>query len=432
MGAAGRDFHNFNVLFRDDPAVEVAAFTATQIPFIEKRTYPAELAGPLYPGGIPIYSEDRLGALIGELAIDEVVFSYSDISYTSLMQKASLVLAAGAAFTLPDPTRTMLASKKPVISVCAVRTGCGKSAVTRYVAGIIKKTGLRPVAVRHPMPYGELNRARAVQRFASLDDIRKEKCTIEEMEEYEPLVEAGLVVYAGIDYRAILEAAEAEADVVIWDGGNNDTPLFRPDLELTVADPLRPGDERAYYPGETNVRRAGCVIINKARSADEAAIKAVEESVRAINPGALVIRTAFALTVTGELEPGKNVLVVEDGPTLTHGGMGFGAGIAACRGRGWEPVDPRPYAVGSIRDTFKKYPRIRGLLPAIGYSPEQVQDLEKTINSTPAEAVVIATPIDLGRIIDIRKPCIRVTYELDDFEEGALYGIIREFIKGIK
>ncbi len=431
MGAAGRDFHNFNVLMRDNPEYEVKAFTAAQIPFIEERTYPAELAGPLYPGGIPIYSEDRLEALIKDLAIDEVLFSYSDISYTGLMHKASLVNAAGAAFTLPDPSRTMLASTKPLISVCAVRTGCGKSAATRYIAGIIKNSGLRPVAIRHPMPYGILNKERAIQRFAALEDIREQECTIEEMEEYEPLVEAGIVVYAGIDYEAILRRAEEEADVIIWDGGNNDTPFYRPDLAVTIADPLRPGDERAYYPGETNVRLSDCVIINKARSATAPAIKDVVESVKDINPGALILRTAFTLTITGELEPHKKVLVVEDGPTLTHGGMTLGAGVAACREHGWVPVDPRPHAVGSIRDTFNKYPHVRGLLPAMGYSPEQVRELEETINAAPADAVVIATPIDLGRITRIKKPVIRVTYEIDDFDDHGLRALIEGFIKKI-
>jgi len=428
MGAAGRDFHNFNVLLRGDPSSEVLAFTATQIPFIEERTYPAELAGPLYPDGIPIYSESRLAGLIGELNIDEVIFSYSDISYTELMGKASLVNAAGAAFTLPDPRRTMLASTKPVISVCAVRTGCGKSAITRYIAGVLREAGLRAVAVRHPMPYGELNRDRAVQRFATLEDMTTQRCTIEEMEEYEPLVKAGVVVFAGIDYEAILREAEKEADIIIWDGGNNDTPFYRPDLSITVADPLRPGDERAYYPGETNVRLAHCVIINKARAADDNSIKAVEESVRALNPGAALIRTDLALHTSGGLEAGTNVLAIEDGPTLTHGGMAYGAGIAACRLHGWVPVDPRPYAVGSIKDTFSKYPAIKDLLPAVGYSPTQVKDLEKTINATPADAVVVATPIDLGRIIKINKPSVRVSYSIDDYESGALKGLVEKFI----
>ncbi len=429
MGAAGRDFHNFNVLYRDNEDYDVLAFTATQIPFIEKRSYPSELAGHLYPEGIPIYSEERLSDLIADLSIDEVVFSYSDISYTDLMRKASLVNAAGAAFTLPDPRATMLASTRPVISVCAVRTGCGKSAVTRYIAGIIKNAGLRPVAVRHPMPYGTLNKDRAVQRFATLDDIKKQNCTIEEMEEYEPLVEAGMVVYAGIDYEAILRRAEEEADLVIWDGGNNDTPFYRPYLAITIADPLRAGDERAYYPGETNIRLSDCVIINKARAADKESIETVEENIRAINPGVRYLCTDLVLKTSGRLEAGKNVLVVEDGPTLTHGGMTYGAGIAACREHGWVPVDPRPWAQGSIKDTFKKYPHIKDLLPALGYSQAQIRDLEKTINATPAHAVVIATPIDLGRLITIDKPCIRVSYSLDDFESGRLGDIVERFLK---
>ncbi len=429
MGAAGRDFHNFNVLFKINEASEVIAFTATQIPFIETRTYPAELAGPLYPEGIPIYPEERLTELIKKHAIDEVVFSYSDISYMTLMQKAALVNSLGADFVLPGAQKSMLPSRRPLISLCAVRTGCGKSALTRYVASIIKKAGLRPVAIRHPMPYGKLNRKRSVQRFATLDDIKSEKCTIEEMEEYEPIVEAGFVVYAGIDYEAILEEAEKEADVIIWDGGNNDTPFYKPDLEITVVDPLRPGDERGYYPGETNVRRAHCLVINKARSAEPSALRAVEKSVREINPGARIIQTAFTLGVDGELEKGTKVLVIEDGPTLTHGGMAFGAGMAAARQFKWIPVDARAYARGSIKDTFNKYPRIKGLLPAVGYSPAQVLDLEETINATPCDAVIIATPIDLNKIIEIKNPAYRVTYEIDDFQSPGLRALIEKFLE---
>jgi len=429
MGAAGRDFHNFNVLFRDNTAFEAVAFTATQIPFIEKRTYPGELAGPLYPEGIPIYAEERLPELIKKYSIDEVLFSYSDISYNALMQKAALVNSLGADFVLSGAKKTMLASSRPLISICAVRTGCGKSALTRHVARIIKDAGLRPVAIRHPMPYGELNRERSVQRFANREDIKKEKCTIEEMEEYEPLVAAGFIVYAGIDYKAILEEAEKEADIIIWDGGNNDTPFYKPDLEITVADPLRPGDERGFYPGETNVRRAHCIVINKAKSAEEAALNAVEKSVKEINPSARIIKTAFALGVKGTLPEGKKVLVIEDGPTLTHGGMAYGAGMAACRQRGWVPVDARGFARGSIKDTFDKYPRIKDLLPAVGYSAEQVRDLEETINAAPCDAVLIATPIDLSRIIDIKKPAFRVTYEIDDFQEPGIRALIEGFIQ---
>ncbi|MFQ5480686.1 MAG: cyclic 2,3-diphosphoglycerate synthase [Thermodesulfobacteriota bacterium] len=428
MGAAGRDFHNFNTLFRDDPEKEVIAFTATQIPFIEKRSYPTELAGPLYPEGIPIYLEERLPELIKKHSIDEAVFSYSDISYKELGQKAALVNSLGADFVLPGTKKTMLPSTRPLISICAVRTGCGKSALTRYTARIIKEAGLRAVAIRHPMPYGELNKKRSVQRFAALADIKDQKCTIEEMEEYEPLVEAGIVVYAGIDYGAILSEAEKEADIIIWDGGNNDTPFYKADLEITIADPLRPGDERNYYPGEVNIRRAHSVIINKARSADEEAIIEVERSIREINPAARIIRTAFRLRVDGKLAKGEKVLVVEDGPTLTHGGMTFGAGGAACKKYGWQPVDAAPYAVGSIKDTFKKYPRIRNLLPALGYSEEQVRDLGETINAAPCETVLIATPIDLTRIINIKKPCIRVTYEIEDFQEPGVKGLINEFL----
>jgi len=428
MGAAGRDFHNFNMVFREDPDYDVAAFTATQIPFIETRTYSGELAGPLYPEGIPIYPEERLPELIKKHGIDEVVFSYSDISYKELMQKASLVNSLGPDFVLLGAEKSMIPSRLPLISICAVRTGCGKSALTRFVARIIKKAGLRPVAIRHPMPYGELNRQRSVQRFASLEDIKREKCTIEEMEEYEPLVAEGFIVYAGIDYDAILHEAEKEADVIIWDGGNNDTPFYKSDLEITVADPLRPGDERGYYPGETNVRRSHCVIINKARSADEAALTAVEQSVREINPTARIIKTAFHLEVAGELAEGKKVLVIEDGPTLTHGGMAFGAGGAACAKFGWRPVDARAFARGSIKDTFDKYPRIKNLLPAVGYSAGQVRDLGDTINATPCDAVLIATPIDLSRIIDIKKPALRVTYEIEDFQKPGLDALIRQFL----
>lgn len=429
MGAAGRDFHNFNTVFRDNADCEVIAFTATQIPFIERRTYPAELAGSLYPKGISIYPETRLPELIKKYAVDEVIFSYSDISYKDLMGKGSLVNALGADFVLLGADKSMLPSKVPLISICAVRTGCGKSALTRFVGCIIREAGLRAVAIRHPMPYGELNRARSVQRFASLSDIKNQKCTIEEMEEYEPLVAAGFVVYAGIDYQAILNEAEVEADVIIWDGGNNDTPFYRADLEICVADPLRPGDESNYYPSETNVRRADCIIINKAHSALETALTTLEESLREINPTAGIIRTAFDLGVEGELGRGKKVLVIEDGPTLTHGGMAFGAGIAACRQEGWIPVEPRPFAHGSIKDTFNKYPEIKDLLPAVGYSAEQVSDLEETINAVECDAVVVATPIDLTKIINIKKPTIRVTYEIEDFQKPGLKDVISGFLK---
>ncbi len=429
MGAAGRDFHNFNVLFRDNPEYEVAAFTATQIPFIDSRSYSAELAGTLYPHGIPIYLEDRLPELIKKHSIDEVIFSYSDISYKALMSMAALVNSLGADFILPGSEKTMLPSSLPLISICAVRTGCGKSALTRFTARIIKKAGLRPVAIRHPMPYGVLNSARSVQRFASLDDIKREKCTIEEMEEYEPIVAEGFVVYAGTDYENILKKAEEEADIIIWDGGNNDTPFYKADLEIAIADPLRPGDERSYYPGETNIRRAGLIIINKARSADASTLKTLTASLRELNPEAPIIETAFALHVDGDLAEGKRVLVIEDGPTLTHGGMAFGAGGAAAKKHGWVPVDARAYACGTIKDTFTKYPHIKNLLPAIGYSASQVRDLRETINATPCDAVLIATPIDLTKIIEIKKPCLRITYEIDDFQEHGLKERINEFLK---
>ncbi len=428
MGAAGRDFHNFNTLFRDDAASEVIAFTATQIPFIEKRHYPAELAGSLYPEGIPIYGEEKLAELISKNSADEVIFSYSDISYEALLSKGALVNALGADFVLPGTDKTMLPSTKPLISICAVRTGCGKSALTRYVASVIKEAGLRPVAIRHPMPYGELNLKRSVQRFAKKEDLKAQECTIEEMEEYEPLIDAGFVVYAGIDYGAILAEAEAEADVIIWDGGNNDTPFYKADLELTVADPLRPGDERKYYPGETNIRRADAVIINKASSAREEALKGVERSVTEINPHGKIIQTNFSISVDGKLEKGKKVLVIEDGPTLTHGGMAYGAGIAACREFGWSPVETAAYALGSIKDTLNKYPHIKNILPAVGYSEEQIADLGNTINSVPCDAVLIATPIDLTKIIEIKKPTLRVTYEIDDFQDKAVKKLVEDFL----
>ena len=427
MGAAGRDFHNFNVCFRDDPSVEVVAFTAAQIPFIERRTFPPELSGPLYPAGIEIHPEEELPGLIKALGVDEVVFSYSDVSHEYVMHRASMCTALGADFTLLGAERTMLEAKRPVVTVCAVRTGCGKSAVTRFVAKKIKEAGRIPVALRHPMPYGELSKKR-LQRFASLKEIKDAGCTMEEMEEFEPLVSAGVVVYAGVDYRAILEEAEKEADVIVWDGGNNDLPFIKPDLELVVADPLRPGHELAYYPGEANLRRADCLVVNKANSAEEKDISTVIENARRVNPDCLVVRTASVIKVEGDIA-GKRVLVIEDGPTLTHGGMTYGAGSMAAASHGAEAVDPRPYAVGSVRETLDRFPELKNLLPAVGYSKEQIKELEETVNSTPCDLVLVATPVNLKEVMEIKKPAIRVSYEVEDMEEPGLSGVIKEFIE---
>ncbi len=426
MGAAGRDFHNFNILFRTDERYEVMAFTAAQIPFIQNRTYPAELAGPLYPQGIPVYPEERLEELIKESGAGLVIFSYSDVSHEYIMHRASVVTALGADFVLPGAESTMVSSRKPVISVCAVRTGCGKSGVTRFVAGIVKDCGKTPAAVRHPMPYGDL-RTQKVQRFSDIEDPALKACTIEEMEEFEPLLRAGVTVYSGIDTEEVVRRAEKEADLIIWDGGNNDMPFVRPDLEICVADPLRPGHELLYYPGEANLRRAGCVVINKANSAPAVGMEIVKENVRAVNPKAEVVLTDSVVTVEGPIK-GKRVLVVEDGPTLTHGGMDFGAGIAAAREQGAEPVDPEPHAAGSIRETLKRYPNLKNLVPAMGYSKEQIKELEETINRTPCDVVLIATPVDLAKVMNIKKPTVRVSYEVQD-RDGRLEGVIERFLK---
>lgn len=430
MGAAGRDFHNFNILYRDDPSFEVIAFTAAQIPFIQNRIYPPELSGPLYPHGIPIYLEERLPGLIKEHRIDAVVFSYSDITHEQVMHKASIATGLGADFILPGFEKTMLRSVRPVISVCAVRTGCGKSGVTRYIGKLINALGKKAVAIRHPMPYGDLAKQK-VQRFSNYKDMAEAECTIEEREEYEPLVSSGITVYAGVDYREILKEAEKEADILIWDGGNNDLPFLRPDLELVITDPLRPGHELRYYPGEANLRRAGCVIINKANAAASSSIEEVTANIRTVNTSAGIIKTASVLTVNGKIR-GRKVLVIEDGPTLTHGGMSFGAGIAAARAHGAVPVDVRPYAVGTIKETLAANPHLELLLPAMGYSPQQVRELEATINRTPCDLVLIATPIDLTGIVKIDKPSVRVFYEIEETEEPGLRGLIGEFLKGIK
>jgi predicted GTPase len=428
MGAAGRDFHNFNVCYREDASVEVDGFTATQIPNIEGRRYPAELAGKLYPEGIPIYPESELVSLIRSKSIDEVVFAYSDVSHDYIMHRACMVTGAGASFTLLGADKTMVKSKVPVVAVCAVRTGSGKSQTTRRVSEILRAKGRKVVAVRHPMPYGDLA-AQKVQRFATYDDLKKNKCTIEEMEEYEPHIMMGNIVYAGVDYGEILRQAEKEADVVLWDGGNNDTPFYKPDLLITVADPHRPGHELAYYPGEVNFRTADVIVINKMETAGREGIQTVRQNIRAVNPKAVVVEAASPLSVDKpELIRGKRVLVVEDGPTLTHGEMLYGAGvIAAEKYSASEIIDPRPWAKGTIRETYNKYPKTGKLLPAMGYGERQVSDLEATINAADCDAVVIGTPIDLLKVIRINKPAVRVVYRLQEIGEPTLTQVLEKF-----
>jgi predicted GTPase len=426
MGAAGRDFHNFNTVFRDNGAHEVIAFTATQIPNIEGRTYPPELAGGLYPQGIPIYPEEELVELIRDLNIDQVVFAYSDVSHEYVMHKASQILAAGADFRLIGTKSTMLKSTKPVVAVCAVRTGCGKSQTTRHVCDTLQKLGHNVVAVRHPMPYGNLV-AQKAQRFADYDDLARHNCTIEEREEYEPHIDRGVVVYAGVDYEAILREAEKEADVVVWDGGNNDLPFYKPDLHITVVDPHRAGHELTYYPGESNLRTADVVVLNKIDTADLANIARVRENVRSANPTATIVEAASPIYVEdADAIAGKRVLVVEDGPTLTHGEMAYGAGyVAAKRFGAAEIIDPRPFAVRTIAETFEKYPATGPILPAMGYGDGQIKDLEETINSTPCDLVIIGTPIDLRRIVKITQPADRVRYELQVIGQPTLEDILR-------
>ncbi len=427
MGAAGRDFHNFNTVFRDDDRYEIAAFTATQIPNIEGRRYPPELAGPLYPQGIPIYPESDLVRLIAELDIDQVIFAYSDVPHQYVMDKAGIVLAAGADFRLIGGKQTMLRSMKPVVAVCAVRTGAGKSQTTRYVGNLLREMGLRVVAVRHPMPYGDLVRQR-VQRFATYDDLDRYDCTIEEREEYEPHIDRGITVYAGVDYEAILREAEQEADVVLWDGGNNDLPFFLPDIHIVVADPHRAGHERTYYPGEANFRRADVIVINKVDTADLAHVATVRDNAAAMNPEAILIEAASPIFIPDpDAIRGKRVLVIEDGPTLTHGEMKYGAGIVAARRFGAaEIIDPRPYTVGTITETFEKYPDIGMLLPAMGYGLKQIADLEETIRRVPCDLVLSATPIDLTRVAHIEHPMQRVRYELQVIGQPTLEGVLRE------
>ncbi|MBB1495775.1 hypothetical protein J4N02_15960 [Propioniciclava sp. MC1595] len=431
LGAAGRDFHNFNVLYRDDATREVVAFTATQIPDIAGRRYPAELAGERYPGGIPIVDEADLEDLIARENVDECVFSYSDIAHADVMHLASRCIAAGADFVLPGGAPSMITSTKPVISVCAVRTGVGKSQTSRYLVRILQELGKKVVSVRHPMPYGDLAK-QAVQRFASYADLDAHECTIEEREEYEPHIDAGFVIYAGVDYEAILRRAEEEADVIMWDGGNNDLPFYRPDLHIVLADPLRPGDEAGYHPGEANVRMADLVIINKCDVASEDAIAQVEASVRGLNPDATVIRCDSPVTVEDpELVRGKRALVIEDGPTLTHGSMSFGAGVVGAKAAGVaEIVDPSPYAVASLAATYAKYPNARGILPAMGYGDAQIRDLEATIDAADADVVVSGTPIDLTRVLSVNKPMTRARYELREQQPGVLAEAVRKAIGG--
>ncbi len=428
VGAAGRDFHNFNVCYRDDSWSQVVAFTATQIPDIAGRKYPAELAGPRYPQGIPIVPEEELERIIREEKASVAVFSYSDVSHVRVMNLASRVLAAGADFLLLSAERTMLKAKVPVISVCATRTGCGKSPVSRRVAELLKEQGLKVVAMRHPMPYGELAKQK-VQRFAELADMDRQKCTIEEREEYEPHVQSGTVVYAGADYEAILRQAEKEADVIIWDGGNNDTPFLKPDLEIVVTDPHRAGHEVLYHPGEVNLLRANVVIINKVDSAFREAVETVRTNIRERNPKARVIETDSMVQVEHpERLRGARVLVIEDGPSLTHGELVFGAGVIAAQRAGATLVDPRQYAVGSIRETFGKFPHVGALLPAMGYSEKQLADLQETIQRTPCDLVLIATPIDLRHLITIAQESLRVTYGSVERGPSQLAEVVRKFV----
>lgn len=436
MGAAGRDFHNFNVFYRGNPKYNVTAFTATQIPNIDDRKYPAALCGDLYPDGIPIYPESELINLIKKYNVQEVIFAYSDVSFNYIMTKGAQVNAAGASFRILGAKETMIKSTKPVISVVAIRTGAGKSQTSRKVVKILNDMGIKAVAIRHPMPYGDLVKQK-VQRYAEIADLKKHECTIEEMEEYEPHVAAGNVIYAGVDYEAIVRDAEKEADVILWDGGNNDLSFYQSDLTITVVDPHRPGHELNYYPGLTNVILADVIVVNKVDSATPENVKAVEANIRKYNSKAKIIEAASPISLDSpddaELILNKRVLVIEDGPTLTHGEMKYGAGIIAAQKFGaGEIVDPRQYAVKSIEYTYKKYPGIGTLLPAMGYGDQQIKDLEETINRVPCDAVIIATPIDLRRLVKINKPSVRVSYELKEIGEPNLTGIIKEFVSKIK
>jgi len=428
MGAAGRDFHNFNVCFRDNADYRVVAFTATQIPDIEGRKYPAELAGKLYPKGIPIFAEKELSSLIQKHKAKNVYFAYSDVSHEYVMNRGSEVMAAGANFCLLGPNDTMIKSRKPVVSVCAVRTGSGKSQTSRKVALTLKAKGRRVAVIRHPMPYGDLVKQR-VQRFATYNDLEKNECTIEEREEYEPHIDKGIIVYAGVDYGAILKQAEKEADVILWDGGNNDFSFYKPDLEIVVADPHRAGHELRYYPGETNFRRAQVIVINKMDTAPKDQVDIVMANIKTFNPKAVVIRANSKITVEkGEAIAGKRVLVIEDGPTVTHGGMQFGAGFVAAQKYGAaEIVDPRPFAVGSIKKTFEKYSHLEKVLPAMGYGEKQTKELAATINTIDCDVVVSGTPIDLNRVITTSKRLLRVCYELDEIGSPTIKDVLKGF-----
>ena len=426
MGAAGRDFHNFNMLYRDNIEYEVIAFTVAQIPFIEKRTYPPELAGNYYPDGIPIYPEEELDALIAKYNIDQVVFSYSDVSHEYVMHKASQCLSLGADFVLPGPEKTMLKSNIPVISICAVRTGCGKSTITRKLTGILKGKGIKVSVIRHPMPYCGFT---PVMKFSTIDDIDSGACTIEEREEFEPLVEKGITVYAGVDYKRVLEEAARESEIIIWDGGNNDFSFIKPDLEIVLVDALRPGHERLFYPGEVNLKRADILIITKTNEADASELKALRDSVGEENKKAEILEAPSILTLSDKtVIKGKRVLVIEDGPTITHGGMPYGAGIAASKSIVSGFIDPRPYAVGSIKETYDRFPHIGHVLPAMGYSDIQIKELEETISRIPCDVTVIATPVDLRRIIKIDKQTVRVSYDFDI----DLSKVVKTFMNNIK
>ncbi len=431
MGAAGRDFHNFNVRFREDQRYQVVAFTAAQIPAIEGRRYPPELAGRLYPDGIPILEEEQLPRLIGEQGIQEVIFAYSDVSQHYVMEKASQVISWGADFSLLGVGSTMLVSSRPVVAVGAVRTGCGKSQTTRKVCQILKEMGRKTVVVRHPMPYGNLAQQK-VQRFASYQDLDRHHCTVEEREEYEPHIDRGSVVYAGVDYGLILREAEKEAEIIVWDGGNNDVPFYRPDLFIVLVDPLRPGHELGFHPGHTSLRMADVILVNKQDSATPENIEKVKRNARSVNPTATMVDASSPITVDHpEMIAGKRALVVEDGPTLTHGGMEFGAGTVAARQKGArEIVDPRPYTVGGLQEIFRAYPKIGPLLPAMGYSPGQVRDLERTIAAVDCDVVISATPIDLTRVLKIHKPVARVRYELQEIGQPDLHQVLTDFLTG--
>lgn len=430
MGAAGRDFHNFNVYFRNNPEYEVVAFTAAQIPNIAGRRYPPELSGPLYPNGIPIYPEEELSELIKKFKVDEVVLSYSDLKHEDVGHKYSTVLASGADFKLLGPKSTMLESRKPVIAVCAVRTGAGKSTVSRKVSRILRSLNVKVVAVRHPMPYGDLSK-QVVQRFESIEDLDKYECTIEEREEYEPHIENGVVVYAGVDYGEILKRAEEEAEIILWDGGNNDLPFYKPDLHIVVADPMRPGQEVNSYPGEVNLKLANVIVINKVSSASREAVEKVEENVKNANPRATIIKADSEVTVNKpELVKGRKVVVVEDGPSVTHGELPYGAGyVAALKYGAEEIVDPRPYAVGSIKRAYEEYKQVKEVVPALGYGKEQMRELEETLNRAEAEVVILGTPSLIARYLRINKPIVRVKFELKELTRPTLTEVLEDFVK---